>query len=54
MDKAIREAIFKDITAKDYSILGFTLTCSEEFYLSAIKNEEMQTSVLFGASFETA
>ena len=44
MDKAIREAIFKDITAKDYSILGFT---SEEFYLSAIKNAEMQTSVLF-------
>ena len=30
VDKTIREAILKDITAKDYSVLGFTLTCSEE------------------------
>lgn len=30
VDKAIREAILKDKTAKDYSVLGFTLTCSEE------------------------
>ena len=30
MDKAIREAILKDITAKDYSVIGITLTCSEE------------------------
>lgn len=30
MYKAIREAILKDITAKDYLVLSFTLTCSEE------------------------
>ncbi len=30
VDKTIREAILKDITAKDYSIIGITLTCSEE------------------------
>ena len=30
MDKTIREAILKDITAKDYSVIGITLTCSEE------------------------
>ena len=29
-DKTIREAILKDITAKDYSVIGITLTCSEE------------------------
>lgn len=30
MDKTIREAILKDVTAKDDSVVGFTLTCSEE------------------------
>ena len=30
VDRTIREAILKDITAKDYSVLCFTLTCSEE------------------------
>ena len=30
MDKTIREAILKDITTKDYSVIGITLTCSEE------------------------
>ncbi|MCI9337393.1 MAG: hypothetical protein HFH93_07625 [Lachnospiraceae bacterium] len=30
MDKTIREAILKDITATDYSVIGITLTCSEE------------------------
>lgn len=30
VDKAIREGILNDITAKDYSVTGFTLTCSEE------------------------
>lgn len=30
VDKTIREAISKDITAKDYSVVGITLTCSEE------------------------
>ena len=29
-DKTIREAILRDITAKDYSVIGITLTCSEE------------------------
>lgn len=29
-DKTIREAILKDITAKEYSVVGITLTCSEE------------------------
>ena len=32
-DKAIREAILKDITAKDYITIGFTLTCSEDTLL---------------------
>ena len=30
MDKTIREAVLKDITTKDYSVIGITLTCSEE------------------------
>lgn len=30
VDKAIREGILRDVTAKDYRVLGFTLTCSEE------------------------
>lgn len=30
VDKTIRETILKDITAKDYSVIGITLTCSEE------------------------
>ena len=30
VDKTIREAILNDITAKDYSVIGITLTCSEE------------------------
>lgn len=29
VDQSIREAILKDITARDYFVLGFTLTCSE-------------------------
>ena len=28
--REIREAILRDITAKDYTTIGFTLTCSEE------------------------
>lgn len=30
VDKEIRESILRDISAKDYEVLGFTLTCSEE------------------------
>lgn len=37
VDKAIREAILRDITAKDYSVSGFTLTCSEETLLERHK-----------------
>lgn len=33
VDKAIRDAILGDVTAKDYSVIGFTLTCSEETLL---------------------
>lgn len=29
-DNEIRENILKDITATDYEVIGFTLTCSEE------------------------
>ena len=29
-DNQIRENILKDITATDYEVIGFTLTCSEE------------------------
>lgn len=36
-DKEIRKAILKDITAKDYTVLGFTLTCSEETLLERHK-----------------
>ena len=37
-DKTIREAILKDITAQDYSVLGFMLTCSENTLLERHKN----------------
>lgn len=37
-DKTIREAVLKDITAQDYSVLGFTLTCSEDTLLKRHKN----------------
>lgn len=37
VDQSIRGAILKDITAKDYMIIGFTLTCSEETLLARHK-----------------
>lgn len=37
VNKTIREAILKNITAKDYSILSFTLTCSENTLLERHK-----------------
>lgn len=37
VDKAIREAILNDITAKDYSVICFNLTCSEETLLQRHK-----------------
>lgn len=33
VDKAIRETILNDITTKDYSVICFNLTCSEETLL---------------------
>ena len=33
-DRNIRENILKDITATDYEVMGFTLTCSEETLVS--------------------
>lgn len=37
VDKAIREAILNDITSKDYSVICFNLTCSEETLLQRHK-----------------
>lgn len=37
VDKTIRETILKNITAKDYAVIGFTLTCSEETLLERHK-----------------
>lgn len=37
VDKTIRENILKDITARDFSVIGFTLTCSEETLLERHK-----------------
>lgn len=37
VDKAIREAILNDITAKNYSVICFNLTCSEETLLQRHK-----------------
>ena len=39
--KTVRKAILKDVTAKDYSVLSFTLTCSEETLLERQKNAEI-------------
>ena len=37
VDKEIREAILKDITAKYFSVISFSLTCSEETLLERHK-----------------
>lgn len=37
VDRAIREAILRDITARDYMTIGFTLTCSEATLLKRHK-----------------
>ena len=37
VNKEIREAILNDITAKDYKVIGITLTCSEETLLARHK-----------------
>lgn len=47
VDKTIREAILQDITAKDYKVIGFTLTCSEETLLERHKKREDQNECSF-------
>jgi len=47
VDKTIREAILKDITAKDYKVIGFTLTCSEETLLERHKKRGDQNECSF-------
>lgn len=47
VDKAIREAILKDVTAKDYCVLGFTLTCSENTLKERHKNRGDQNECSF-------
>ena len=37
VDKSIRKAILDDITAKDFKIISFTLTCTEETLLERHK-----------------
>ncbi len=45
--EAIREAILKDITAKDYTVLAFTLKCSEETLVERHKKRGDTTEVEF-------
>lgn len=47
VDKIIREGILQDVTAKDYSVIGITLTCSEKTLHESHKNVKIQMSVLF-------
>lgn len=49
VDPVIREAILKDITAKDYRVIGITLTCSEETLLERHKKrgDENECSFFF-------
>ncbi len=37
VNREIRESILNDVTAKNYSVLGFTLTCSENTLLERHK-----------------
>ena len=45
--ETIREAILKDITAKDYTNIAFTLKCSEETLIERHKNRGDTTEVSF-------
>jgi len=47
VDKMIRDAILKDITAKEYKVIGFTLTCSEETLLERHKKRGDQNECSF-------
>lgn len=45
--EAIREAILKDISAKDYTTIAFTLKCSEETLIERHRNRGDITDVSF-------
>ncbi|MCL2508516.1 MAG: AAA family ATPase [Oscillospiraceae bacterium] len=45
--EAIREAVLKDITAKDYTVIAFTLKCSEETLIKRHKNRGDTNEVSF-------
>lgn len=47
VDKTIREAILKDITTKDYAVLEFTLTCSEQTLRERHKKRGDETTCSF-------
>lgn len=47
VDKMIRDAILRDITAKEYKVIGFTLTCSEETLLERHKKRGDQNECSF-------
>lgn len=47
MYESIREPILKNITAKDYEIIGFTLTCSEESLIERHKNRGDENEISF-------
>ena len=51
VNEEIRGAIVKDITAKGYSVLGFTLTCSEDTLLERHKKRGGLQSKQFSALF---
>ena len=47
MYESIREPILKDITAKDYTTIGFTLTCSEKTLVERHKKRDDDNDVSF-------
>lgn len=47
MWESIREQILKDITAKDYITIGFTLTCSEQTLIERHKMRGESNDVSF-------
>lgn len=47
MYESIRETILKDITAKDYMTIGFTLTCSEKTLIERHKKRGDNNEVSF-------
>ena len=47
MYESIRKPILEDITARDFDIIGFTLTCSEETLAECHKNRGDENEVSF-------